>query len=209
MFSVLMTLAFERALHELSFSWYSPLSSLARRLARFPPPHRAARRFLCELVAPSIDLVSFSHLYPPIEALSPDHCTYQHSAQKNVPARQTRPLDLSDEEAESFGVEKIEQFSRKQLLDLYACVECGRCTEVCPASNTGKALSPMHLITKLRDHLTDKGTASSGRRRTALDFLTASPGAHVVDAGVLTAAVDWSIKAGTDIEPTMTAQLQS
>lgn len=68
-------------------------------------------------------------------------------------------INLEDEEAESFGVGAIEQFERKQLLDLYACVECGRCTNVCPASHTGKLLSPMHLISKLRDHLTEKGAA--------------------------------------------------
>ncbi|WP_127533160.1 (Fe-S)-binding protein [Paenibacillus kobensis] len=69
------------------------------------------------------------------------------------------PVDLEDETAESFGVGRIEDFRRKQLLDLYACVECGRCTNVCPASNTGKLLSPMHLIVKMRDHLTEKGAA--------------------------------------------------
>ncbi|MEF2248082.1 (Fe-S)-binding protein [Paenibacillus sp. IITD108] len=73
------------------------------------------------------------------------------------------PLDLEDEEAETFGVGSIEQFNQKQLLDLYACVECGRCTNVCPASNTGKLLSPMHLITKLRDHLTEKGAAITSK----------------------------------------------
>ncbi len=69
------------------------------------------------------------------------------------------PLDLENEDAETFGVGKVEHFTQKQLLDLYACVECGRCTNVCPASSTGKMLSPMHLIVKLRDHLTEKGAA--------------------------------------------------
>lgn len=68
-------------------------------------------------------------------------------------------LDLEAEDAESFGVGAIEGFSRNQLVDLYACVECGRCTQVCPAAATGKWLSPMHMITKLRDHLTEKGAA--------------------------------------------------
>lgn len=72
-------------------------------------------------------------------------------------------LNLEDEHAEEFGVDRIEQFTRKQLLDLYACVECGRCTNVCPASNTGKWLSPMHLIVKLRDHLTEKGAVLTGQ----------------------------------------------
>ncbi|TCS83765.1 (Fe-S)-binding protein [Tepidibacillus fermentans] len=66
-------------------------------------------------------------------------------------------ISFEDEEQEEFGVGKIEDFTQKQLLDLYSCVECGRCTNMCPASATGKALSPMRLITKLRDHLTEKG----------------------------------------------------
>lgn len=209
MFSVLMTLAFERALHELSFSWYSPLSSWLAALLASLPRTALLVGFYASWWLHLLILLAFLIYIPQSKHFHLITAPINILLRRTSPPGRLRPLDLSDEEAESFGVEKIEQFSRKQLLDLYACVECGRCTEVCPASNTGKALSPMHLITKLRDHLTDKGTASSGRRRTALDFLTASPGAHVVDAGVLTAAVDWSIKAGTDIEPTMTAQLQS
>lgn len=67
-------------------------------------------------------------------------------------------IDFENEEQEEFGVGKIEDYTQKQLIDLYACVECGRCTDMCPASATGKTLSPRELITKLRDHLTDKGS---------------------------------------------------
>ncbi|MGN1387962.1 MAG: heterodisulfide reductase-related iron-sulfur binding cluster [Bacillus sp. (in: firmicutes)] len=66
-------------------------------------------------------------------------------------------VDFEDETQESFGVGKIEDFTQTQLIDLYACVECGRCTNMCPATGTGKMLSPMDLILKLRDHLTEKG----------------------------------------------------
>ncbi|MRX71108.1 4Fe-4S dicluster domain-containing protein [Bacillus lacus] len=66
-------------------------------------------------------------------------------------------IDFEDETQESFGAGKIEDFTQPQLIDLYACVECGRCTNMCPATGTGKMLSPMDLILKLRDHLTDKG----------------------------------------------------
>ena len=75
-----------------------------------------------------------------------------------------RPIDFSAlEEAEdeadmpALGVGKIQDFTQKQLIDLYACVECGRCTNMCPATGTGKMLSPMDLIVKLRDHLTFTG----------------------------------------------------
>ena len=57
------------------------------------------------------------------------------------------------EEAESFGVSKITEFSWKHLLDLYACTECGRCTDNCPASSSGKHLKPEEVIQNLKKHL--------------------------------------------------------
>lgn len=75
-------------------------------------------------------------------------------------------MDEVDEESEeeiSFGVGKVEDFDQNQMLDFYACVECGRCTDVCPASGTGKMLSPMDIMVKVRDHLTEKGGAVTGK----------------------------------------------
>ncbi|OAS89040.1 MULTISPECIES: (Fe-S)-binding protein [Metabacillus] len=72
-------------------------------------------------------------------------------------------IDFEDETQETFGVGNIEDFSQHQLIDLYACVECGRCTNMCPATSTGKVLSPMDLILKLRDHLTNKGAAITSK----------------------------------------------
>ncbi|MYL35703.1 4Fe-4S dicluster domain-containing protein [Pontibacillus yanchengensis] len=72
-------------------------------------------------------------------------------------------LEEEDEENVSFGAGKIEDFTYLQMIDLYACVECGRCTNVCPATGTGKMLSPMDLIIRLRDHLTEKGAAVTGQ----------------------------------------------
>jgi Fe-S oxidoreductase len=66
-------------------------------------------------------------------------------------------LDLENEAAEKFGMNSVADLTRKQRLDLFACVECGRCTDACPAANTDKGLSPMHLMTKLRDTLQRKG----------------------------------------------------
>jgi Fe-S oxidoreductase len=70
-----------------------------------------------------------------------------------------RKIDFEDESQESFGVGKIEDFTQLQMIDFYACVECGRCTNMCPATGTGKMLSPMDLILKMRDHLTHYGAA--------------------------------------------------
>ncbi len=61
------------------------------------------------------------------------------------------------EEAESFGVENIEEFGWKDLLDLDACIRCGRCQENCPAFNTGKHLNPkLTLIQAMKEHLDAK-----------------------------------------------------
>src|SRR5690625_3148526 len=68
-----------------------------------------------------------------------------------------------DEDEISFGVGKVEEFDSLQMLDFYSCVECGRCTSVCPAATTGKMLSPMDIMIKLRDHLNDKGAAITGK----------------------------------------------
>ena len=82
---------------------------------------------------------------------------------KQGPVGKLKKIDFEDEEAEEFGVGKIEDFTQHQLIDLYACAECGRCTNMCPASGTGKTLSPMDLIVKMRNHLTEKGAAVTSR----------------------------------------------
>lgn len=61
------------------------------------------------------------------------------------------PIDL--EKAESYGVNRIEQFTWKQLLDLYACTQCGRCQNNCPAHLTGKPLNPKQVILDLKGYL--------------------------------------------------------
>jgi Fe-S oxidoreductase len=61
--------------------------------------------------------------------------------------------DIEDEDAETFGLSKIYELNWKQVLDLYACTECGRCEERCPAANTGKPLSPKDLIHELKVEL--------------------------------------------------------
>ncbi len=54
--------------------------------------------------------------------------------------------DIANEEAETFGLGKVSELNWKNVLDLYACTECGRCEEQCPADTTGKPLSPKRVI---------------------------------------------------------------
>lgn len=51
------------------------------------------------------------------------------------------------------GYSRIDHFTWKDILDFYTCTECGRCTDNCPASLTGKKLSPKHFTLDLRDEL--------------------------------------------------------
>src|ERR671936_624875 len=63
------------------------------------------------------------------------------------------------EKTETCGGARAEQWSWRQLLDGYACTECGRCTDACPAHATGKPLNPMRIITNMRDTLDEQGRA--------------------------------------------------
>jgi len=65
----------------------------------------------------------------------------------------TIDIERALEHDEPVGVSKIEQFSWKDLLDTYSCTECGRCQAECPASISGKELSPKYLILDLKEHL--------------------------------------------------------
>ncbi len=66
-----------------------------------------------------------------------------------TPRRAAKLTTPEIEESEYFGAGHIEKFSRKALLDLEACVNCGRCEEACPAFVTGKPLSPRKFIQDL------------------------------------------------------------
>lgn len=67
-----------------------------------------------------------------------------------------KSADLN-EAAKTFGTGKIQDFTRKQLLELYACTECGRCSASCPATISGRSLSPRDVILNLKKHLLKTG----------------------------------------------------
>jgi Fe-S oxidoreductase len=74
-------------------------------------------------------------------------------------------FDKLAETGEPMGVKTLAGFTWKDLLDLDACTECGRCTSVCPANAVGKELSPRDLILDLRSllHLSGQRSAVSGQ----------------------------------------------
>ncbi len=56
-----------------------------------------------------------------------------------------------------FGAKDVMDLNQVQLLNAYTCTECGRCTSVCPANQTGKKLSPRKIMMATRDRLEEVG----------------------------------------------------
>ena len=70
------------------------------------------------------------------------------------------PFAAPDENApipEKFGASDVMDLKWVQLLNAYTCTECGRCTSECPASQTGKKLSPRKIMMDTRDRLEEVG----------------------------------------------------
>ncbi len=72
---------------------------------------------------------------------------------RTTPLGQLRTLNLEDPNATSFGAAKLTDMTWKDLLDVATCTECGRCSSVCPAFNTGKVLSPKQINIDEREYL--------------------------------------------------------
>lgn len=92
------------------------------------------------------------------------------SSEPNVYFRNLEPrgalrkmdLEAEPEEGEElpvFGAKGLKDLTWRHLMDGLACTECGRCMEFCPASVTGKTLSPKHLMEGLRDQIAAAETA--------------------------------------------------
>jgi Fe-S oxidoreductase/nitrate reductase gamma subunit len=72
------------------------------------------------------------------------------------------PISIEEvEETGLVGAANIEDFTRWQLVELDACVSCGRCQDVCPAHEAGKPLSPRDVVQDLRSHLNAEGRTAS------------------------------------------------
>ena len=134
---------------------YLPISSLVGKLLAPLPPDAAARGQMFGYWLHVLILLTFLNYLP--------YSKHIHllGALPNIFARNRseRLMDLPKlnlEDENQWGVGRFEQLSWKSLLDTYACTECARCTNYCPAYNTGKNLSPMQLIHDIRYEMLDR-----------------------------------------------------
>lgn len=145
-------------------TWTEPVASIVASIFFFMPSTAAAAVFFVGWWAHLLILLTFLVYVPQSKhahLIAGPANTYFHRLDH---AGTLKPIDFAaledieeDEEMPALGVGKITDFTQLQMIDFYACVECGRCTNMCPATGTGKMLSPMDLIVKLRDNLTNTG----------------------------------------------------
>lgn len=67
------------------------------------------------------------------------------------------PADNEASTPMPFGAKDVTDLSWKSIMDSYTCTECGRCTDQCPANQTGKLLSPRKIMMDVRDRSEELG----------------------------------------------------
>jgi len=71
----------------------------------------------------------------------------------------------------AFGVGQIDQFTWKGLFDSYSCTECGRCSDMCPATFTGKPLNPRLVIHDIKVNLLKNGPLVVSKKNPVLPLI--------------------------------------
>lgn len=152
----------ESASSGVGFVWYEPAGSVVAMMVQ--GGSEALLGFLrhagfwvhASLVLVFLNLLPFSKHFHVITGI-PN--VYFQSLEPVGKLPNLEDIEGKLEREETLGVKKIDQFSWKSILDFYTCTECGRCSDHCPATSTGKKLSPKHFTIDLRDFLYAKQDA--------------------------------------------------
>ena len=78
-------------------------------------------------------------------------------------------IDLKDQK--SFGVDRVDNFTQRQLFDTYACVVCGYCQDACPANFTGKPLNPRLIVRDVKANLMTNGPLLLNKKEPSLPLI--------------------------------------
>src|SRR5262249_22699477 len=161
----------------LVFHWATPFASLVAHLIAAIDPRLASANFHSPVSlalhhlgfwAHAIIVLAFLHFLPfgkhfHILTIIPQ--VYTANPQPRGQLATIPDIEGRIERSETLGVKTARDLSWKAVLDFYTCTECGRCSDNCPAFNTGKLLSPKHLTMDLRDHMYRNEWALTDRRR--------------------------------------------
>ncbi len=133
------------ALHEIN--WWSHIL-LVFFFANYLPYSKHFHVFM------SVPNVFLSRLEPLGKVRNMDNVTKEVKLMLDPDAE----MPEEEDEIQRFGVLDVEDVTWKNYLDSLACTQCGRCTEVCPANQTGKKLSPRKLMMDIRARMKEKGS---------------------------------------------------
>ncbi|MGB0715691.1 MAG: (Fe-S)-binding protein [Phycisphaerae bacterium] len=190
----------EVATSGVSFHWYEPAGSVAAMLVQGASDtvlavikHLGFWLHAC-LVLVFLNLLPFSKHFHIITGI-PN--VYFQSLDPPGKLPNLEDIEGKLEREETLGIKKIDQFSWKSILDFYTCTECGRCSDHCPATSTGKKLSPKHFTIDLRDFLYQKQealVAGKNGSTNGADGEAAEPADHEKDLvdGVIDPEVLWA-----------------
>jgi Fe-S oxidoreductase len=98
----------------------------------------------------------------------------------------------SESETKNVGAAKLEDLAWPRLLDAYACIQCNRCQDVCPATATGKSLSPAALEINKRMELNDLAAKQNPFTFTAAPFEKNTPSPHPLLQFALSPEAAWA-----------------
>jgi Fe-S oxidoreductase len=98
----------------------------------------------------------------------------------------------SEEGSLLLGANKLEDLAWPRLLDAYACIQCNRCQDVCPATATGKSLSPAALEINKRMELNDLAAQTSPFAFSPAPFENNAPSPHPLLQFALSPEAAWA-----------------
>jgi Fe-S oxidoreductase len=103
-------------------------------------------------------------------------------------AKVEKAMEDESGRAPAVGFSRVEHFTWKHFLDFYTCTECGRCSDQCPATQTGKLLSPKHFTLDLRNNLYARAGDLTHSKQVAAAGTQADPEKPQNDQGELAEA---------------------
>jgi Fe-S oxidoreductase len=100
--------------------------------------------------------------------------------------------DNAEIETKTIGANKLEDLAWPRLLDAYACIQCNRCQDVCPATATGKSLSPAALEINKRMELNDLASQQNPFAFSPAPFEKGTPSPNPLLKFALTPEAAWA-----------------